>query len=127
MQTDRPKANRLATAASWLALLAALACLGFTAWFIPSDRQGYLAIFTDFQQDLPLPTRVMFAIPDLAFRGAALVVAVALVAAQVLLRGRQSVIMIYVTIIVFCCVALVAYRESLFRPLSSLIHRLTGG
>ena len=126
LKSEHPKATRLAVALSWVALLAALLFLGFTAWFIPSDRHHFISIYHDFDMELPASTRFMLAIPDLAFTMVALVLAFALLGGQMLIRAKNAIALVHMLIIVLCCVVIVGYRESLFQPMSSLMRKLAG-
>lgn len=124
MEIVTPRTSRLATAVSWAALFVALVFLAFLAWFIPADRRVCLMIFRDFQMKLPVMTELMLAIPDLVFPITALVVAIALIGAHFRVRNKSAVALLHMVVIVLCCIVLVAYRESLHRPLAAMIRAM---
>lgn len=126
MENDLPAKRHLTTIASWLALVFALGCLGYIAWYIPSDRRVYAQIFSDFGMELPPATKFMMTIPDAAFPTVAAILGCVLVGIQWFTRMKSGALIVHMLAIVLCCMALVAYRESLFHPLSSLLRTASG-
>lgn len=127
MENDPPMKRSLTAITSWIAMLCALGCLGYIAWYIPADRRAYVTMFRDFKMQLPPATKLMIAIPDAAFPVSAAILACVLVAVQWLNRMKSGAAIVHMLAIVLCCAAFVAYRESLFQPPSSLIHAISGG
>ncbi|HEY5314718.1 MAG TPA: hypothetical protein VIK18_19445 [Pirellulales bacterium] len=115
----------MAAAVSWAVLLLELTCLGFVAWYIPMDRQRFMAPFRNFDLELPSVTILMLNIPDLAIWIAAALLAMMSCALQWRLRSKVAAAIFHMLVITFCCVTLVAYRESLFQPPSVHAHGLS--
>lgn len=124
--TSIPK-TQFATAVSWASLLLAVACLAFLAWYIPFDRRAYVAMFRDFHMQLPGVTMLMLSIPDVAFPLFAASLALIACVLQWRMRTNAGAALGHMLIVVLCCVAFVAYRESLFQPLSQLLRAISSG
>jgi hypothetical protein len=116
----------LAAALSWTALLLAVLCLGFLGWYIPADRARYHGMFRDFGMKLPSSTALMLSIPGVVFPVVAGVVALGALAAQLLVRSKTLAAVVHLFVIACCCVAFVAYRETLFQPMTQLIEAISG-
>lgn len=126
MDNELPASRSLSTIVSWVALFVALGCLGFIAWYIPADRRVFMTMLRDFKMELPGSTELMLAIPDAAFAAGAAILACALVGVQWYTRAKGGAALVHMLAIVFCCITLVAYRESLFQPLTSIIRAASG-
>jgi cytochrome bd-type quinol oxidase subunit 2 len=126
MENTSHSKSAIVTAISWTSLIIGLACVGFLAWYIPTDRREYALTFQDFDMQLPGLTNVMFAIPDLVFPATAIVCAIVMVVVQSQVRANVAALF-HMLVIALSCVVLVVYRESLFQPLSMLIRGLNGG
>ena len=124
MANESPPSSALMTAVSGGALLLALACLGFLAFYIPSDRETFVQIFVAFGMKLPLATELMLSIPDAVFPAVAGVMALASVTLQLFVRAKGSVALFHMLIVVLCCMAFNAYRESMLQPLIVLMNAL---
>ena len=124
--TSRPNST-LATATSWTSLFIGLLFLAFIAWYIPTDRGGYVEIFREFDSQLPRSTEFMLAIPDFAFPAVAILCGLGMIAVQWFVSAKNTAAAFHMLIIVLSCVALAVYRESLAQPLSALIRGLSGG
>ena len=125
MANEPQPSSALMTAVSWGALLLALACLGFLAIYIPADRETFVHIFAAFGMKLPLATELMLSIPDAVFPAIAGVVALACVTLQLFVRAKGGVALFHMLIVVLCCMAFNAYRESILQPLIALMNDLS--
>ena len=115
----------LSTATSWTALTVSLLLLAFVAWYIPTDRQGYVETFRDFDLQLPRSTEFMLAIPDIVFFVVTILCGLGMIAVQGFVRAKNTAAVFHILIIALSCVALVVYRESLAQPLSVLVRGLS--
>ena len=125
MENSSSNGSAIATATSWISLLVGLLCLAFVAWYIPSDRRGYIETFKDFNMELPPSTQFMVAIPDTVFLIAAIICGLAMIAVQRFAGATSAAATFHMLMIALSCLALVAYRESLAQPLSMLLHGLS--
>jgi hypothetical protein len=114
----------LATVISWATLLLALLSLAFIAWYIPAARQSFVKLFMDFKVELSGFTKLMLFLPDLVFPIAATVLAIFSLAVQWFSRSKSAAALSHMFVLMLCFAVLVAYREALFAPMSSLIRDL---
>ena len=121
---SRPN-SAVAAITSWTSLLIGLLCLAFVAWYIPTDRSGYVDTFREFNMQLPRSTEFMLAIPDVVFPVVAILCGLGMIAVQGFVRAKNTAAVFHILIIALSCVALVVYRESLAQPLSVLVRGLS--
>lgn len=117
--------SRLATLASWLLAVIAVAAIASFAWYIPHNRIVFRGIYRDLKVELPPSTQIMLAIPACAIycAGAFLILIVA--AVQWFVRTSTTRASFHMIVIVFCEIVLVLYRESLFGPMVNLVRSLS--
>ena len=127
MDNSNQAKTTLAVAISWTALMVACACLCFLAWYIPADRRMYARLFNDFEVELPRSTQFVLAIPDAAFPAVAFLFGITVLVVQWRVREKHIAAVFHMFVIAFCCLAFVAYRESLLHPIAALISALNGG
>ena len=121
-----PQKTSLAAVTSWATFVIACGCLAFLAWNVSTDRRIFVGLFNDFEVELPSSTRLILAIPDLAFPAVAVLLATAMLAVQWFACEKRNATVFHMFVIAVSCLAFVAYRESLIRPLVSLIDALSG-
>jgi type II secretory pathway component PulF len=125
-KTTCSAANRWIVCVSWVTLLASIACLTLTAWYIPVNRRIFFGIFRDFGAELPSLTKVMLCIPDQAFHVAGGVIVCFILISQWRARAKSIAVIIHLCAIVACCVILLIYREAMFQPLFSIMQSING-
>jgi len=116
---------RSATAISWVMMIVALLSPGFLAWYIPMDRRAYEELLKDFKVEIPALTLVMISIPDIAFPTSAAVLGLLVVLAQWLGRGSIRSTSAHMVVVLLCAGIFVAYRESLFEPIATLMRGIS--
>lgn len=124
-ECDPTSKSTIATAMSWIALVVALACLGYVGFYIPAERAHFMRMFNDFEVQLPTATVLMLSIPNAAFFAYAIVFALVALAIQWFARSKYVAVLCHAIVIMLCGFILLAYRETIFYPLSSLVQSLS--
>ena len=125
MEHVPPSNSQRGAIACWILFSIGLGCLALLAWFIPYSRGQFVAIFQEFDVELPYFTILLLRIPSFVFPSAAFAIAIVMGIVQFAAPSRTTAAMFHIVVIALCVLTFIIYHVAVSGPLLKLIDGLS--